>query len=1345
MLDFLEMSARPGKRGEIDIDLSFIVGKSKDLMIRGRDFYAVFYEDKGLWSTDEDDLIYLVDREQRRFADEYLKKHPDADVRVHYMRNSSTRLISKWHQYCQRDMRDNFKNLDEHVVFQNDNVKKEDYVSKRLDYPLQEGSIEAYDRLMSVLYSQEERTKIEWAVGSIITGDSKKIQKFLVLYGSAGTGKSTVLNIIQKLFEGYYSTFDSRALGSSSDSFALEAFKDNPLVAIQHDGDLSRIEDNTRLNSLVSHETMRVNEKFRPTYSNKFISFLFMGTNKPVRITDAKSGLIRRLIDVTPTGNKVSIKEYKELMKKIDFELGAIAWHCREVYLSNPGRYDNYVPVNMMGASNDFYNYVLDYYFDFEKENGVSLAKAWEWYQKYCIDAKVLYPMSRRVFQEELKNYFRNFEDRKTTEDGSRIRSYYSGFKKSIFKKASKLVEEIEELNPIPKWLRLKKQHSLLDDIFKDCPAQYANEDEKPISKWSNVTTKLSDLDTRRLHYVKVPDISYIFMDFDLKDSDGKKSREKNLEEASKWPETYAELSKGGAGVHLHYIYDGDPEKLDPNYAPGIEVKVMKGGSSLRRRLSECNDIPIAHISSGLPLKKEVNKKTIDEKRIKTEKSLRTQIIRNLRKEVHNYTKPSVEFIKKILDDVYNDGLVYDVTDMMPALVEFAACSTHNADYCLNLVNQMKLQSEGFMPEPVVDIPEENEKPLVFFDLEVCPNVRLLCWKYYGKEHKCVRVFNPTSDDLKTLFDKCRVVGFNCRRYDNHIVYGIMLGDNVTQTYKRSMGIISGDNSCYLGGAWSLSHTDVYDFCSKKQSLKKWEIELDQKISLAKDMLEKGHDMGEVSEKVGLTPEFIEKYWDGIQHKEFDIPWDQPVPEDKWEKLADYCCNDVIATEAVWDARQADFVAREILADVAGLTVNDTTNTLTGAIIFQGNKHPQSTFCYRDMGDMFDVDPIKTKEMLAAFPWEVDDKYTLFNSEGRPIFPGYLCEKGKSTYRGEEVGEGGYVYSEPGMYGRVALLDVNSMHPNSGRRENVLGPYTNNFNDIVDARLAIKHKDFDKAKTMLGGKLAKYLDDPAKAKSLSNALKIAINSVYGLTAAHFDNLFRDPRNKDNIVAKRGALFMVNLKHEVQRRGFTVAHIKTDSIKIPDATPEIIQFVMDYGKLYGYTFEHEDTYERMCLVNDAVYIAKCEDGHWSATGAQFAVPFVFKTLFSHEDLIFYDFCETKAVSGDSAIYLDMNEGKPEGEHDYIFVGKVGLFTPIKPGCGGGELFREKDGKYYAVAGTKGYRWLESDDVKLLKKEQCIDTSYYERLADEAREAIRKYGEEQDAKHGVKDWFFSDIPY
>ena len=178
------------------------------------------------------------------------------------------------------------------------------------------------------------------------------------------------------------------------------------------------------------------------------------------------------------------------------------------------------------------------------------------------------------------------------------------------------------------------------------------------------------------------------------------------------------------------------------------------------------------------------------------------------------------------------------------------------------------------------------------------------------------------------------------------------------------------------------------------------------------------------------------------------------------------------------------------------------------------------------------------------------------------------------------------------MYSNIALLDIASMHPSSIVAEELFGPeYTKRFNEILQARIAIKHKDFDKAKKMLGGALAKYLTDENAAADLAQALKIAINSVYGLTSAGFENPFRDNRNKDNIVAKRGALFMVNLKHAVQSQGFTVAHIKTDSIKIPDATPEIIKFVTEYGKLYGYNFEHEATYDRMCLVNDAVYIAR----------------------------------------------------------------------------------------------------------------------------------------------------------
>lgn len=380
-------------------------------------------------------------------------------------------------------------------------------------------------------------------------------------------------------------------------------------------------------------------------------------------------------------------------------------------------------------------------------------------------------------------------------------------------------------------------------------------------------------------------------------------------------------------------------------------------------------------------------------------------------------------------------------------------------------------------------------------------------------------------------------------------------------------------------------------------------------------------------------------------------------------------------------------------------------------------------------------------------------------------FPGYEFVDGKNIYRGTDVGKGGYVYAEPGMYGNIALLDVASMHPHSAINLNAFGEYTQHFKDLVDARIAIKRKDFDKARKMFGGKLAPYLDDETTAKNLTQALKIAINSVYGLTSANFDNPFRDIRNKNNIIALRGALFMRTLQDEVQKRGFKVAHIKTDSIKIPDATPEIIEFVMDFGRQYGYEFEHEATYDRMCLVNDAVYIAKYDNGEWTATGTQFQIPYVFKKLFSKEKILFDDLCETKSVT--SSLYLDMNENLPDvsslekelnkvlknspGDenlinnlkeeiakgHNYRFIGKVGRFCPIKPGCGGGLLMREKDGKYYSATGAKGYRWLEAEIVSSLNRTDDIDEGHFKEMADAAIDTIKKYGD--------YEWFVSDAPY
>lgn len=1242
-MDFYRIKHRNLKRGQIEIYPDFQVSRFDDLMVRGKSFYAIWDEERKIWSTDEYDVQRLVDHELMAYRDKFAGT-TDAVVSVKLLHDFSNRMWIEYRNLLGR-ISDSSTQLDTKLTFLNTVVNKKDHVSKRLSYSLAEGQMDAYEEIISTLYDPEERMKLEWAIGAIVAGDAKDIQKFIVLYGEAGAGKSTFLNIVQKLFDGYYTTFEAKSLTSANNNFSMEVFRNNPLVAIQHDGDLSKIEDNTKLNSIISHEEMTMNEKYKSAYTAKINCFLFMATNQPVKISDAKAGIIRRLIDVRTSGRKIPTKKYFNLVAQIDFELGVIAFHCLKVYQEmGKNYYSAYRPIDMMFKTDVFFNFVEDNYPIFRDQNGISLLQAYEMYKTYCNDALIEFKLPKHKFRDELKNYFDDFSIDLKRVNGKVVRNYYSGFIISKFTSSEGIKDEVS-----PGWLVLDQTESIFDKVCSDCLAQYATEKETPHKKWSAVKTKLSDLDTTKLHYVVVPS-NHIVIDFDLKDSEGEKDPVQNMEAADKWPPTYAEYSKSQSGIHLHYIYDGDVTKLSSIFSEGIEVKISVvgeiGPSSLRRKLSKCNNLPINTINSGLPLKEE---KMINADIVKSEKSLRDLILRNLRKEIHPGTKPSIDFINKILNDAYKSGLKYDITDMRPKILAFANNSTHQPEYCIKVVSQMKFKSD----EPSVDKGIYQNDQIAFFDVEVFPNLLMVSWKYPGKDNACVRMFNPTSHDIEGLFEM-RLIGFNCRRYDNHILYARFIGYDNEQLYILSQRIINESKNAMFGEAYNISYADVYDFTTLKQSLKRYQIDL------------------------------------GLHHKELGYPWDQPVPEDKWDLVAEYCDNDVITTEVVFNNRKEDFVARQILADLSGLTVNDTTQMHTAKILFGSDPRPQDKFIYTDLST---------------------------------IFPGYVYASGKSTYRGEDPGEGGYVYAEPGVYENVALLDIASMHPTSIELLNLFGPYTQKYREMKVARIAIKHKDYETARIMLDGALSKYLTTPEESDSLAYALKIVLNIVYGLTSAKFDNKFKDIRNVDNIVAKRGALFMIDLKLAVQERGFTVAHIKTDSIKIPEATKEIIDFVIEFGHRYGYDFEHEATYDKFYLANDAVYIAKKYANEWVAVGSQFAQPYVFKTLFSKEPIIFEDMCETRSVT--SAIYLDMNEGLEEDQHNYIFIGKTAAFCPIKQGKGGGLLMREKEGKYYAITGTKGYRWLESEVVKGLNKEEDIDKEYYVHLVDEAIKDISKF--------------------
>ena len=910
-MNFYDKVVGSGKNGSIEIYPDFQFGyKDRDLMVRGRQFYAIWDEDEKIWSTDEHDVQKVVDKALRAKKVEIENSGVAASsIKVKTMRSYSSGSWDKYKNYINKTP-NQFRALDDKLTFADTVIKREDFASKRLGYSVKKADHAAYDEIMGTLYSEENRKKLEWAIGSILSGDSKSIQKFFVIYGKAGTGKGTFLKILHKLFEGYDTSFSSKDLCNSNKDFRLEAFKDNPLVAIDEDGDLSKIEDSTELNKIVSHERTQMNEKGKPHYPWMPHCTLFIGSNEPVKIRNKESGLIRRLIDVYNTGAKLPARKYNVLMERIDFELGGIAEHCLQVYKELGGKhaFDNYQPSGMIYRTNIFFNFIEDKYDEFSLlEEGVGLKTAYGvMWKQYCEDAG-LDPRryERQKFRDELKNYFTEFHE-VTRIGGRQVRSWYTGFKLDCLDRKGDIPEDNDEPED---WLDLKEHGSnVLDELLKDCIAQY-EVDGKPEKPWDQVKTKLKDLDTRRVHYILPPE--WLWMaDFDLKNGKGEKDAKLNLEAASKWPKTYAEFSKGGAGIHLYYRYSGDLDTLLGMYAKDIEVKIFHGKSAIRRRVSKFNKEEITTISSGLPKKPPKKEKTpmVDISVVEFErylintinKAIRTKKDPEFKDPIPNceHTKPCCDFIKKVLDDAYETGKHYDLVHMRKNVYALALGSSNNKRYCTDLVGKMKWHSSDCV-QPLVT---PNNGIIAFYDCEVFPNVNMVNWKtietdfkpsdfetwedfvkHYLLNHKpVVRMILPKPEDINELI-KFDLFGFNCRKYDNHILHALRLGYGPPKVYQQSGFIVAGNPDGYFSEAWNYSKGDIYEYSSKKQSLKKFEIELK------------------------------------IPHKELGLKWDEPVPEERWDEVAAYCDNDVLATELLfWSKdRQADWSAKQILVDIA--------------------------------------------------------------------------------------------------------------------------------------------------------------------------------------------------------------------------------------------------------------------------------------------------------------------------------------------------------------------------------------------------------------------------------------------
>ena len=304
-MDFLDVSVKKftSNNRALDYEVSpdFIFGDTKDLVVKGSKFYA--YWNGSFWDTKQKNLFYDIDSLLWRRARELEDGRPGLRIDVKEIRKASAGKFRLFADFCKACEASDIS-FNQKVLFADHKMQRRDYATTQLTYSPQEGEAVAFKELIGTLYLPKELDKILWFMGALFTNKMYKIEKFMYLYGSKGSGKGTVLKIFRMLFEDYCGTIDLKLL-TSADQFATGQIQEVPLL-IDEDTDISHIYNDTPLLKLTSHETISVNKKFKEPYDVKFIGLLITASNQRYKVRNVDSGITRRAIVVNPSGQKVS-------------------------------------------------------------------------------------------------------------------------------------------------------------------------------------------------------------------------------------------------------------------------------------------------------------------------------------------------------------------------------------------------------------------------------------------------------------------------------------------------------------------------------------------------------------------------------------------------------------------------------------------------------------------------------------------------------------------------------------------------------------------------------------------------------------------------------------------------------------------------------------------------------------------------------------------------------------------------------------------------------------------------------------------------------------------------------
>jgi hypothetical protein len=325
-----------------------------------------------------------------------------------------------------------------------------------------------------------------------------------------------------------------------------------------------------------------------------------------------------------------------------------------------------------------------------------------------------------------------------------------------------------------------------------------------------------------------------------------------------------------------------------------------------------------------------------------------------------------------------------------------------------------------------------QDENLIFYDIEVFAQDALIVFKDINK--KLLKVFHNNFVQLADFIKGKTLVGFNNYYYDDKILIYMLDKKTPEQIKELNDKIIGGENVKYIGKPRFKSLDCFQQIDVSMPSLKKIEGNMGRMIL------------------------------------ESSVPFtiDRPLTSQEFDEVLHYCAYDVDTTIDIYKKRVKSYFKPKISL-VEMLKREDAmkwnTTTISANLLL---KKPLPKWADIRVPDwMLDIVPPEVKEL-----WLDKDKGSVtihaFNNE-------------------IQFGFGGLHGAHNNMKKtkKVKLLDVTSMYPNIILLLNCLGYATEQYREILQRRIAIKHKDY----------------------ILSDALKLILNSVYGNLNNKYSLLF----------------------------------------------------------------------------------------------------------------------------------------------------------------------------------------------------------------------------------------------